>query len=86
MEKIELGDVVKDVITNFEGVVTCRCEYITGCTHYGIAPLELKDSKPQDSHWLDEQRIEFVKKSELSKPAIPKGGPQSHPSMDNPPG
>ena len=86
MKKIKLGDVVKDVITNFEGIVTSKCKYITGCTHYGIAPLELKDGRPQESYWLDSQRIEFVKKSALSKSASPKGGPQSHPSMDNPPG
>lgn len=85
MKKIKLGDVVKDVITDFEGVVTARCSYITGCTHYGVTPIELKDGRPQDFVWLDEQRVVFVKKSALSKSAVPKGGPQSHPSMDNPP-
>jgi hypothetical protein len=32
--KFDLGVTVKDVIHGFEGVVTGRCQYLTGCTQY----------------------------------------------------
>jgi len=84
-KEMNLGDVVRDIITGFEGIITSKCDYITGCTHFGIAPTELKDGRPQDSYYLDEQRLIFVKKSELSESSIRKGGPQRDPIAINHP-
>ena len=35
---IELGQKVQDSITGFAGLVTGRCEYITGCNQILIQP------------------------------------------------
>ena len=55
--RFELGEVVKDNVTGFEGVVLARTEYFTGCNHYGLSSQTLKDGKPLEWEWLDETRL-----------------------------
>lgn len=31
MFRLELGLEVKDIVTGFRGIITGRCEYLTGC-------------------------------------------------------
>lgn len=62
MFKLELGLRAKDKITGFEGVLTSRCEFLTGCNRYCIQPTELRDGKPIDSLYFDEAQIEVVSK------------------------
>ena len=57
----ELGEVLKDKVTGFKGVVMGRTEYFTDCTHYGLQSQELKDGKPLGWEWFDETRLERVK-------------------------
>jgi hypothetical protein len=56
----ELGKKGKDKITGFAGILTSRCEFITGCNRYCIQPTELKDGKPIDGIYFDEAQIEIV--------------------------
>ena len=74
---IQLGQKVKDKITGFTGIAIGKCEYLTGCTQYGVAPAAGKDSKIPDTHWFDENRIEVVGKGITIKTGKPKdnGGP-----------
>lgn len=60
MFKHELGSIAIDKITGFTGVLTSRCEFLTGCNRYCIQPQELKDGKPIDSLYFDEAQIEIV--------------------------
>lgn len=61
--KIEMGVKVRDIINGFEGVVTGRAEYVTGCNQYIVCPTGLdKDGKMRDSSWFDEGRLEVVSK------------------------
>lgn len=53
---IELGFVGKDKITGFEGIITSRCQYITGCDQYALQP-PAKDGDIKDAKWFDEGRI-----------------------------
>lgn len=73
---IKLGSKVKDSITGLTGIATSRTEYLYGCVHIGVTPTELKDGKPIESSWFDEQRIELVeeKKPEVSKASSAKSG------------
>jgi len=57
-----LGDVLKEKVSGFEGVVMVRAEYSTGCIHYGLQSQKLKDGNPQDWHWFDQSRLELVKR------------------------
>lgn len=50
---IQLGAFARDRISTFEGVVTGRATYITGCDQYLLTPTDGKDGR-----WIDEQRLE----------------------------
>lgn len=58
--KHELGLIAKEKITGFTGILTSRCEYLTGCNRYCIQPAMLKDGKPIDSIYFDEDQIEII--------------------------
>ena len=61
---IHHGIRVRDKITGFEGAVTGRADYITGCNQYLVSPeMDGKDFK--ESRWFDEQRLDV-----LDRPAI----------------
>jgi len=57
--KFEIGAVLKDVITQFTGVVMARTQYFTGCVHYGLELQKLaKDGQIRGQYeWIDESRL-----------------------------
>lgn len=61
-DDIELGDKVKDKITNFAGIVTGRCVYISGCDQILVQAQMNEGSTKADSHWLDVDRCEITRK------------------------
>lgn len=67
MFELELGKVGKDKITGFSGILTARCEFLTGCNRYCIQPTELRDGKPIDGIYFDEAQIEIVGDGILAK-------------------
>ena len=61
MFKYEIGEILRDKITGFNGVVMVRSEYYTGCTQYGLLPRNLDDKgKISDWEWIDEIRLETL--------------------------
>ena len=56
----KLGDKAKDKITGFKGILTARCEFLTGCNRYCIQPTKLKNGQPIDSIYFDEAQIEII--------------------------
>lgn len=56
---IELGQKARDKVTGFEGILIGRCQYLTGCDQYGLAP-PAKDGKIEGTQWFDEGRVEVV--------------------------
>ena len=76
MFKFELGQVVKDKITGYQGIVMVRAEYSTGCTHYGVLSQELdKNGSERPWNWLDESRWEAVEAPRIEKPSKKSSGP-----------
>jgi hypothetical protein len=57
-----LGKKAKDKVTGFEGIITSKHIYLTGCIQYGIQPQIDKDGKVPDKEFFDEGRIEIVGK------------------------
>jgi len=56
--KYELGEVLRDVVSGFEGVTMGRTQYFTDCNHYGLGSRQLdKDGKPVEWQWFDETRL-----------------------------
>ncbi len=60
MEKTPLGVRVQDKVTGFEGVVTGRVEYITGCNQLLVVPRVKSDGALVEAQWFDEQRTFIV--------------------------
>ena len=72
---IELGTRVKDSLTGFGGVAIGPTTYLYGCIQVWVQPAELKDGKPLDPIWIDEQRLMNAGAQVLGQP----GGPQDTP-------
>lgn len=78
--KFNLGDEVKCRLTGFQGVITGRTQYLTGCDRFNVKPPLDKDGKMQDTWSFDENELELVteKKVVLNEPKTTKekGGPE----------
>lgn len=59
--RINNGDRVKDVITGFTGIVTCRLEYLNGCTRLQVSPEKLIEGKMAEPLYFDEPQMVLVK-------------------------
>lgn len=57
---IKLGQKVQDKITGFEGVVTGRAEFLTGCTQCVVVPPVDKKGAHREAVWFDEQRLVVI--------------------------
>lgn len=79
---IKLGNQVRDIYTGFTGIATARTDWLFGCSRICIEPQELKDGKPIEGQWFDEQRVEVIGKKphKLSRDNNAKsGGPRKDP-------
>ena len=72
MNEPTIGSRARDVITGFEGVVTGRCEYITGCTQLLLQP-PAKDGAYVDSHWFDIDRCQPISGAVVDLPVTVPG-------------
>jgi hypothetical protein len=57
---MKLGDVVRDKISGFQGVATCRVEFITGCVRWRISPQEVDEGELIESQYFDAEQLEEV--------------------------
>ena len=74
MFRFELGQLVKDKITGFKGIVICQSKYLTGCNRYSLQSQKLDKGKPADWVAFDEDQLDAVnKKVEIRKEQ--RGGP-----------
>lgn len=85
---VNLGDTVRDSLTNFQGTVVGLGYWINGCIRVGIQPRDLsKDGIPIDETWFPMKQLVVLKKSKVEKQPKEKkpGGPMKDPtSMKNP--
>lgn len=86
--KFCLGDLVRDKVTKFSGVVTGATVWFNGCKRYAVQSQKLpKDGTVPEAVWFDEQQIELTTKhfllpaASLAEEGILKstGGPQKDP-------
>lgn len=62
-QRVELGDLARDRVSLYEGIVTQRTDYLQGCTRFCIQPQGLTaDGKIKDILCFDEPQIEVVEK------------------------
>lgn len=61
MSRLNLGDSAKHVITGFQGIVTARVEYLTGCAQVCLQPQGVDDKgQPFESRFFDEPYVDLV--------------------------
>lgn len=61
------GDLVKDLVTGFEGIVTSRTTWLHGCDRMIVQPQKLTaDGKPVEDSAFDEDRLKIVKKAKIA--------------------
>jgi hypothetical protein len=60
-KNVQLGSIVRDRITGFQGIAFGRHEYLTGCNKITIQPQGVdKDGAPRKSEWFDEQTLDVL--------------------------
>ena len=73
--KFDLGSKVKDQITGFEGVITCRSQWIHNYNVYSVNPTDLDDKGAlRHSEQFDEPQLKLVKEK-VVKASRRTGGP-----------
>lgn len=86
MNRVNVGDKVKDAISGLVGIATGRFEYLYGCVRVAVAPQSVdKDGKVVDGTVFDEDQLEVVKAGAVKPPARPAaravtGGPRPDPA------
>lgn len=83
-DRIGLGDLVRDRITGFEGIVIGRTEWLRGCDRVTVQGRELHDGKPTEPVSFDVPDVELVQKSVVERDEAPPerktGGPRPTPT------
>ena len=63
-QTVQLGDLVRDWVTGYEGTATARVEYINGCIQYCIEPNDLQKGEPfpgfESAPYIDAARLQVV--------------------------
>ncbi len=78
-EAINLGDVAKDKISGFQGVVVAETRWLNNCRRLTLAPQKLaKDGKTRDSDTFDEMQLVLVKRGVVDD-VRKTGGPRPEP-------
>ncbi|HEC64169.1 MAG TPA: hypothetical protein ENI23_02615 [bacterium] len=60
MEKIKLGQEVKDKITGYTGIAVSRTHFFQGCDRIGVQLREVVENKTIDPETFDEPDLEIV--------------------------
>jgi hypothetical protein len=76
---IKIGDLARDSVTGFEGVVVAAHEYLHGCKRFSIQPQQLHDGKPIEPQTFDEPQMILVEARRF-KGMRSVGGPRQEPS------
>ena len=76
---MKLGDIVKDTVTDFEGMVVARHEYLNGCVRFSLQPRGLHDGKLIEPQTFDVEQLVLIKAAE-ARSVRPTGGPHNEPA------
>lgn len=80
-DSIQLGDLVRDRITGFEGVVECISEWLNSCRRITVRPTFLKDNNIIDTVTFDAPQLDIIEAGYFDKPKIKPGNKTGGPSL-----
>ena len=75
---VHLGDIAKDMISGFSGVVVAITDWLNGCRRVTLQPKAMKDGKPIENHTFDVEQLAMVKPF-APPPKTTHGGPRIEP-------
>ncbi len=77
MNKVNLGDKVKDTVTGFTGIAVGRTVWLHGCARIIIQPEGVtKDGKLFDNFSFDEPQVVVIKAAKTKEGSHKTGGPK----------
>jgi hypothetical protein len=79
--RIELGDIARDTISGFEGVVVAETNWLHSCRRLTLQPKKLHDGNPVDNRTFDEPQCELVKARKAPLGLRNTGGPAPNPTQ-----
>lgn len=79
MGTIRLGDIARDEITGFTGVVVGITKWLHGCKRYTLQPQELHEGKPIEAVSFDEPQLVIVR-GKAAATTSAGGGPRPEPT------
>ena len=65
---MRFGDKARDKVSGFEGIVTGRSTFLTGCEQYLLCPTVKEDGSFKDSLWFDVGRLEVTEQLAVNIP------------------
>jgi hypothetical protein len=78
VEVIDLGDVARDTVTGFEGVVVAKTKWLHGCERLTLQPRVLHEGKPIESMTFDLPQLALVGQK-VAEGTSATGGPRPEP-------
>lgn len=78
--EVQLGDVVRDSITTFEGVAIGITDWLNGCRRIIVQPRALHEGKPVEAINFDEPQLIMVTPVARPVMAVRTGGPRPAPT------
>lgn len=79
-QKIELGDLIKDDVTGFTGIVIAKTTWLNGCVRYDLQSQKLsKEGIPSEPQWFDSKQVTLIKKGQIKVEGPATEGPQRDP-------
>lgn len=61
MTDIELGNLVRDTVTGFEGYAVTHAEHLHGCDRINVQPTEVRDDGSLgENEWFDAPRLQVI--------------------------
>jgi hypothetical protein len=71
----ELGDLARDRVTHFEGIITAYAQHITGCDRLWLEPRVDAEGKTRDGRWVDIDMLEIVQPHILQRITYTRSAP-----------
>jgi hypothetical protein len=78
MSTVNLGDEVKDSVSDFTGTVVALHLYLNGCTRVSVQPKVNKDGTLPDAQSFDEPQLVVTKSRRVPEGPRNTGGPAKY--------
>ena len=64
---VELGDLVKDIVSGFKGITVVKCSYLQGCDRFGVQAKCGRGNAKQDWIYFDDVQLKVIKKGVIKR-------------------